>query len=413
MRKLIKVFLIILSCFCTKSFYGQTKEELKNQKLEIEKEIKFTKELLDKTSLDKKKSINYLKVVEAQFNNQKHLLITFNIEIQLLQKQIVKTKQTIKKNEELIKNEKQKLKSLKEEYAKQVYYSFKHKGKQNYIIYILSSENFNQLYKRILYLKQYRDFRRKQAEKIYESQKELLKKKENLAEQKKQITEEKLSKQVLLKRQEQEIEQITKRQKEKSELIQALIKSERSLKKQIQVKKKKTVELENKIRKIIEEEIRKERAKNNVSGLTPETSSLSKNFAKNKGKLPWPLLKGIIISKYGKQKHPVFPEVEVFNNGIDIATEKDSEVRAVFDGVVSRIFFIKGSGKAVLISHGEYYSVYSGLKEVFVKTGDKILAKEKIGKVLTKEDQNITELHFEIWMGYEKNNPSDWLFQAY
>ena len=133
----------------------------------------------------------------------------------------------------------------------------------------------------------------------------------------------------------------------------------------------------------------------------------------NKGKLPWPLENGVIISKYGKQKHVVFSEVETFNNGVDIATDKNTEVRVVFDGIVSRIFFIKGEGKAILINHGEYFSVYSGLKEVIVKAGEKLLSKEKIGVVLTHEEERKTELHFEIWKGYEKQDPSNWLYKAY
>ena len=140
--------------------------------------------------------------------------------------------------------------------------------------------------------------------------------------------------------------------------------------------------------------------------------ALSSEFAKNQGKLPWPLEKGLVISTYGKQKHIVFSGVETFNNGIDIATERNTIVRAVFDGTVSRIFFIKGEGKAILINHGEYFSVYSGLKEVQVKAGEKILAKEKIGVVITNEEENKTQLHFEIWRGYNKEDPSKWLYNA-
>ena len=168
----------------------------------------------------------------------------------------------------------------------------------------------------------------------------------------------------------------------------------------------------------IEEEIRRARFEAKKSGsknsyeLTPESFALSSEFASNKGKLPWPLEKGVITGNYGSQKHLVFSGVETFNNGVDIATEEGADVRVVFDGTVSRIFFIKGEGKAILISHGDYFSVYSGLKEVTVSTGDKLLAKEKIGSVLTHDDEKKTELHFEIWNGYDKQNPSKWLYNA-
>ncbi len=132
----------------------------------------------------------------------------------------------------------------------------------------------------------------------------------------------------------------------------------------------------------------------------------------NKGTLPWPLDKGIIVQRFGKQKHAVFKNIETYNNGIDIATEIDETVRAVFDGKVARIFFIKGEGKVILINHGEYFSVYSGLKEVIVQTGENIYAKQAIGIIITDEGKRKTELHFEIWKGYDKQNPSDWLFKA-
>jgi len=141
--------------------------------------------------------------------------------------------------------------------------------------------------------------------------------------------------------------------------------------------------------------------------------ALSSEFNNNKGKLPWPLEKGVIIQGYGKQKHTVLAGIETFNNGIDIVTDENMNIRAVFDGTVSRIFFIKGEGKAILLNHGEYFSVYSGLKEVSVKVGDKMLAKEKIGIVFTQEIEEKTELHFEIWKGYDKQDPSKWLFKAY
>ena len=175
--------------------------------------------------------------------------------------------------------------------------------------------------------------------------------------------------------------------------------------------------MDDKIRKIIEEEIRKAREeaekKNKGFALTPEAMVLSSEFNSNKGKLPWPLEKGVIVQRYGKQNHAIFAGIETFNNGIDIATDKKAIVRAVFDGTISRIFFIKGEGKAILMNHGEYFSVYSGLAEVSVKVDDKLLAKEKIGIVFTQEAEEKTELHFEIWKGYDKHDPSKWLYKAY
>ena len=240
-----------------------------------------------------------------------------------------------------------------------------------------------------------------------------------LDQQKDRLIEESATKKLLVSNKKDELESVNSTKDEKQKLVTKLSKSEKLFKKRLQDKQKQAKELDKRIRKIIDEAIRKAREEakkrngNDNFSLTPEALALSSEFANNKGKLPWPLEKGVIISKYGKQKHSVFSGVETFNNGIDIATDKNMIVRVIFDGTVSRIFFIKGEGKAVLINHGEYFSVYSGLKEVSVKTGDKLLSKEKIGVVITNEQENKTELHFEIWKEYDKHDPSNWLYKAY
>ena len=406
-------FLYLLSF----SAISQTKEDLKKQKSSIEKEINYTNELLNKTKANKTKSLSYLKALNKQINNKELLLQTLNIEISLLNKQIRKTEQLIIKIEESILSEQRNLGLLKKEYDKMIFACFKKKGNRNNLIFIISADDFNQAYKRIIYLKQYTSFRKNQVEKISKSQKEFEKKKTNLNIQKYQLTVESTSKKELIITKKNELNTINDAKLEKQEIVNNLRNSERRFKKQLQEKQKRAKALDDKIRKIIEEEIRKARLeaekKNKGFSLTPEAIALSKEFNKNKGKLPWPLEKGVIVQGYGKQKHMVFSAVETFNNGIDIATDKNANVRAVFDGTVSRIFFIKGKGKAVLINHGEYFSVYSGLKEVSVKVGARLFAKEKIGVVLTQEIEEKTELHFEIWKGYDKNDPSKWLFKAY
>jgi len=402
------------------SVFSQTKEELKKQKSSIEKEINYTTELLNKTKANKDKSLSYLKVLDKQIQNQERLLQTLNIEISLLNKQAQKTEQSIIKTEQSIKTEQENLELLKSEYAKMIYACFKKKGNRNDLMFIISAEDFNQAYKRIVYLKQYASFRKNQAEKITESQKGLKSSKADLNNQKDQLILESALKKELMSAKTNELTTISDTKQEKQELINKLSKSEIVFKKQLQDKQKRAKKLDDQIRKIIEEEIRKAREKvkkkngnDDSYNLTPEALALSSEFNSNKGKLPWPLEKGVIVQRYGKQKHAVFAGIETFNNGIDIATDKKAIVRAVFDGTISRIFFIKGEGKAILMNHGEYFSVYSGLEEVSVKVGDKILAKEKIGIVFTQEAEEKTELHFEIWKGYDKHDPSKWLYKAY
>ena len=412
-----KYTILLLGFLLSFSAHSQTKEELKKQKSSIEKEISYTTDLLNKTKANKTKSLSYLRMLDNQINNKERLLQTLNIEISLLNKQIQKTEQSILNTGKSIVVEKENLELLKSEYAKMIFACFKKKGNRNDLIFIISAKDFNQGYKRIIYLKQYASFRKNQAEKITESQKELERKKIDLIAQKVQLILETASKKELVGAKKNELNTISETKQEKQELVNKLSKSERLFKKQLQDKQKRAKALDDEIRKIIEEEIRKARdeaeKKNKGFALTPEALALSSEFNSNKGKLPWPLAKGVIVLGYGKQKHAVFAGVETFNNGIDIATDKNMSVRAVFDGTVSRIFFIKGEGKAILLNHGEYFSVYSGLKEVSVKAGDKILSKEKIGVVFTQEIEEKTELHFEIWKGYDKHDPSKWLYKAY
>ncbi len=399
------------------SVFSQTKDELKKQKSTIEKEISYTTNLLNKTKDNKIKSLSYLRLLDKQISIKESLLKTLNIEISLLNKQIRKTERSIIETQQSIVDEQQELVLLKAEYAKMIYACFMEKGTRNDLIFIISSEDFNQAYKRMVYLKQYASFRKNQVDKIIESQKNLAIKENALTKKNNQLVLESESKMNLIVVKKQEINSISDAKKEKQELVKNLSKSEKVFKQQLKDQQESAKVLGDEIRKIIAEEIRKSREKaekkNKGFALTPEAMALSTDFNNNKGKLPWPLEKGVIIQAYGKQKHTVLAGIETFNNGIDIVTDANMNIRAVFDGTVSRIFFIKGEGKAILLNHGEYFSVYSGLKEVSVKVGDKMLAKEKIGVVFTQEIEGKTELHFEIWKGYDKQDPSKWLFMAY
>lgn len=414
-----KLILFFLMVIIPGAIFSQSKEELKKQKNAIEKEIKYTTELLKTANKNKNKSLSYLNALEKQIQNKEELLKTLIFEIKLISRQIKKTENKILDTEDGISGEEKNLQSLKLEYSKMIYAAFVKKGDKNDLIFIISAKDFNQAYKRVAYLKQYTSFRKTQAKKITESQVLLESKKEKLLFQKEQLLKESEAKKSLISSKKDEILSINNSKLEKKELIKKLSESEKSIKKQLKEQKATAKELEDKIRKIIEEEIRKAREKaEKITGkkgysLTPDAIALSAGFASNKGNLPWPLEKGVIVQFYGKQKHPVFSAIETINNGIDIATDKNTAVRTIFDGTISRIFFIKGTGKAILINHGEYFSVYSGLKEISVKVGEKVLSKEKIGVVITQESELKTELHFEIWKGYEKQDPSKWLLKAY
>jgi len=410
-------FLFILLIINYLSF-GQNKDILKQQQIALEKEINYTTSLLNKTKENKKSSLVYIDYLDKKISSQERLLQLLNIEQNLLKKQIFKLENKILENEKSINDAEKEIIELKKEYAEIIYSLQKNKNERNDLMFIISSETFNQAYKRILFLREYSRARKTQALQITKNQDSLAINKQRLFSQKELIKSKKEQNLKLISNKKKSLNKVLISKDEKKTAVSKLQKSEQIFLKKIKDQQKKSRQLEQKIKKIIKEEIRLAREKikrdrDNKISLTPEAQLLSDKFSANKGKLPWPLEQGLIIQKFGKQKHKVFGNIETFNNGINIATNKNAIIRSVFDGKISRIFFIKGEGKAVLINHGEFFTVYSGLEEVKVKLGDNILAKEEIGKVLTRENDDRTELHFEIWQGYDKQDPSAWLFEAF
>jgi len=418
MLKFSKQIILIAIILFTIPVFSQNKKALQEKKEQIEKDIKYTNKLLKQTKKNKEKSLAYLKVLGTQLKNREELLQMLNIEISFIEKQIEKTTIKIVENRTTIEEKQKELIKLEQDYAKMIYYAYKNKHSFDSWVFIFSSKSFNQAYKRLKYLKQYTQHRKMQAEIITRTKEQITKEIADLENQKINLQKDKENKKALIGSKKIEVKELEAQKTDKKTLIKNLKKSESRFKKELQKQQLVAKELDEKIRKIIEEEIKKARAKEkkgNKEGfaLTPEAKILSDNFLENKGVLPWPLDKGIIVQGFGKQQHEIFKNIETYNNGIDIATDKGAKVRAVFDGKVSRIFLIKGEGKVILINHGEYFSVYSGLTEISVQMGEKIYSKQEIGTIMTDENKQKTHLHFEIWKNYEKQNPSHWLYKAH
>ena len=408
----IFIVIIIVPIFC----FSQNKDQLKEQKKAIENEISYTTSLLEKTKENKQASLQYISYLNKKISSQERLIQISNIELSLIKKQINKLENQILFTEQQIDKKGKEILALKNEYGKMLYSLQKNKNDRNSLMFIMSSETFNQAYKRVLYLREYSRMRKAQTLQIIKSQDSLSASSERLILQKQLISEKKTESIDLISNKRNNLNKILESKQEKDSKVAKLQKSEKIFLIKIKDQQKQARLIEEKIKRIIEEEIRLAREKlkteNNSISLTPEAQLLSDQFSANKGNMPWPLEQGLIVSYFGKQKHHVFGNVETFNNGINIATNENAIIRSVFNGKVSRIFFIKGEGKAVLINHGEYFTVYSGLKTVSVKLGDEVLTKEQIGTVLTDNSEKKTELHFEIWQGYDKLNPSLWLYEA-
>ena len=280
-----------------------------------------------------------------------------------------------------------------------------------------SSQNYNQAFKRLKYLQEYSLFRQNQVEEILVVEQQLNDELLMLKQQKVLLLVAKNQKSKSLEESKIEIGFLADEKSSQNTLLSSLKKKEKQLKKDLQSKKYLASQLEKQIRKFIEEEIRRAKSKSsdasNFLELTPEQQIISENFTSNKGNLPWPVERGVIIERFGVQAHPVLKGIETFNNGVKITTEEGAEIRSIFEGNVSRIIDIPGAGKAVIVSHGDYFTVYSNLLDVSVKRGETVLLKEKLGTVITKNTGKETITELQIWKGSEKMDPSSWLFQAY
>ncbi|MDQ3192001.1 MAG: peptidoglycan DD-metalloendopeptidase family protein [Bacteroidota bacterium] len=402
--KAVLVF-VLLVFFCAEFTSAQKKNELENKKKSLQKEIQMTEGLLNETKQNKKLSLNQLVTLNKKISIREELIRTINSEVRLLQKQINETKGIIDALEADIK-------LLKQEYANMIYYAHKNRNSYDRLMFIFSSKDFNQAYKRLKYLQQYSVYRKKQAEMIVNTQALLDKKIRDLEEIK-------ISKQQLLGTEEQEKLMLANEKKEQEGTLTKLQEKEKELVQALKEKEKEQKQLQLAIQRIIEEEIRKAKEAAEKAGkatpkglvLTPEALELSATFANNKAKLPWPVTEGIIISKFGEHAHPVLKGIMVRNNGVDITTAKGSSVRAVFEGEVTGIATLPTGTKVIIVRHGEYLSVYSNLKEVFVNKGDKITTKQNIGKVYTDDSNSKTEVHLEIYKGSIALNPEFWLFK--
>lgn len=383
----------------------QTRTQLEQDKKKIEQEIEYTNRLLEQTRQSKQSSLNEVVILNRKIGQRERLIGTINQEIGILERQIIQAQDSIG----LLYRD---LNSLKDEYAKMIYYAYKNQNLYDRLMFIFSSEDFNQAYQRLKYFQQYNEYRKSQALQIQIKQKRLEIKMEELQK----IVDQKAA---LLTAEERQRMQLTQEREAKNQSVQSLSKKEKDLQKTLKEKEAAARKLDKAIQDIIAEEIRlaSERAdkygaplqKSGLFALTPEEKLISDDFMNNRGRLPWPVEQGVITSTFGEHPHPVLKNVKTKNNGIDLMTQEGAEARAVFSGVVTRVMNVPNNNNVVIIRHGEFLSVYSNLDEVYVKIGEKVSVKQKIGKIFTNRQDGKTELHFEVWQSKTLLNPEEWL----
>ena len=376
---------------------AQSVSELNKKKQEAEKEIEYTTRLLNENQKNEKNSLGRLTLINSKINSRSSLISNISREIVIYEAFIADNTLAI----ELIKND---LKDLKDEYAKMINLAYKHKHNGDALLFILSADNFNQAYHRLLYFRRYTEYRQKQGE-IITTMADVLSR--NLA----RLEQQKLIKEELIDVTEKEQLKLSKEKGQQNATLNTLRKQKINLQKKLQKQQKIERQLEQEIQRIIEEEARKNRAAGG-SGfvLTPEQKLIGNSFEQNKRRLPWPVERGVIVEAFGVHQHPVLENVQVENNGVNIATESGAKVRAVFNGEVSRVFGISGGNTAIIIRHGKYLTVYSNLCEVVVKKGDQVSTKQNIGTVFTDYGEGVKSvLKFQIWKESSKLNPEHWI----
>ncbi|GEQ84817.1 peptidase M23 [Patiriisocius marinistellae] len=392
--------------------FSQSKkqQQLEERRQLILNEIKQINSLLFKTQGQKKTVLTEVEDLDQRIKAQENLIRVTNQQANLLTREI-------NENTTQISNLRAELTELKDDYAAMVRKSYKSKSQQSRIMFLLSSQDFLQAYKRVQYMKQYANHRKKQGESIKEKTILLQDLNQGLIDQRKQkdklIAENKVAK-----------ANLNKEKKNQEALIATLKKDETGFASQIRSKQNEADKLNKEIKAIIRAviaEANKKAAgsstvkpKASLSGgfaLTPEAAALAKNFSNNKGKLIWPVEKGVVLNRYGTRQHPQFPNVTQIFHGVEIATSKDAKARAIFEGEVVQIQQVKNANKAVYIKHGDYITIYNNLASVSVKKGDKVSAKDNLGTIFTHPTTGKTVIKFLVYKNSTEMNPADWIYR--
>ncbi len=406
MNRLLILLFSLLLCNTIMGQKSTEQERLEERKEQINKEIAAFKALLQVEKKKEKSVLSEIAEQKARIRLSERLISTTSRQMRLLDDDIyLKQLEINKLNREL--------KILKEDYAKMIVKSYKSRNDQSRVMFVLSSQNFLQAYKRIQYMKQYASFRKMQGEEIGEKQ-------DKLAEAKIKQEASKKDKEKALADNIAEKKLIEEQKKEQEKLAQELQKNKKKYSVEIDKKQKESKEIDRQIKKLIAAAIAEANKKNETktgvksSGssskfdLTPEGKIVSNNFKANKGKLPWPVEKGYVQLKYGNYQDPIHKNVTHLNSGVEIASQSGSYARSIFDGEVLQIQKISGNKKAVFIRHGDFITVYLNLESVSVSVGDKISVKQSLGKIIT-DSSGKAILKFMVYQNATTLNPEDWL----
>lgn len=398
----LRPFLIALFLLCFVGMHAQSEQQkLEKRKVAIQREIDAANNLLEKAKKEKTNVLNVVNTINKKISNAQEIITITNKQANTIIRNIVTNKNEITKLEAEIKE-------LKAVYAEMIVKSYKANNDQSRLMFLLSSENFLQAYKRVQYLKSYANYRKKQAD-------EITLKSQQLASKTKGLETERERKAVILEENKKQRSELDKDKLQQNSLLAIVKKDESKYTAQIKIKNKERAAVDREIKRLIEADIAaSNKGKTGaVAGkffLTPEAKTLASNFKANRGKLPWPVDKGFIALGYGSQPSPILPSVQIQSNGLRIQTPEGTVVRAVFEGEVARVAKATNGVLTVYVRHGNYTTVYGNLRSVNVSTGEKVTTKQSLGNVFT-DREGISELRFVLMEDTNTMNPASWILR--
>ena len=405
--KLLSKSFFVLFLLMSLSLVAQSRKELESQRKKIKAEIEEVNKLLSQTDKKEKNVLEEIKDINQKIAIRTRYINSINKETQALSKEISTNEKSIQK---LDKN----LTALKKDYADMIFKSYKSKSQQSRTMFLLSSQNFYQAYKRLQYMKQYTSFRKTQGEEIVSETFKIKQLNDSLSLKKK-------AKDTLILSEKKQKDQIESDKKSKQVLITQINKNQKKYKRTLQAKIKAEKRISDKIDKIIREAIARSRAeaakkkktttttKTKGFSLSPEAKVLATRFESNKGRLPWPVSNGYISRKYGKQKHPVFPGIQINSSGLHFTSQRGTKAESIFNGKVTEIILNEGGKKTVVVRHGNYFSAYNNLENIYVKKSDTVSTGQILGQVFTDKVTKKTTLVFILYKNTQKLNPSSWI----
>ncbi len=396
--------MLLVCLFCTLGFTQNNKQkELETRRQELRREIRKINELRLENKSKEKSQLSLIEDFNYKINVLNNLIKVTNQQANLITR-------AINSNQKKISKLRDELKQLKEDYAAMIVKSYKSKNQQSRIMFLLSSEDFKQAYKRLQYIKQYSDHQRQQGETIKAKTLELQDINTNLLKQKEE-------KQKLIAENKVTQKALESERKQHEVLMKSIKRNINLYTSQINKRQREANRIDAEINKIIKAAIAKSNKKAGKSSssktfaLTPAGRALAKDFESNKGKLDWPVEKGIVKVRYGTQPHPINRSLTIKSNGVRIATEKKAKARAVFNGEVTAVIKIRNANTVVMVQHGNYFTAYKNLDNVYVKKGDKVKTRQEIGEIFTNPSNGDTILSFSIFKESRTQNPASWIYK--